>query len=306
MSEEKKKNTEYVERVVTPQSSDDKLKSKKRNKMITDTVSFIVLLICALLFVSPVVIVVMNSFKKGLYLRSGMAFDLPTEESFAKFDNYIRGSETVGMTSAIKWSLVITVCAVITIVLFTSMTAWYLTRVKTVISNILFYCFVFSMIVPFQMVMFTLSDLANKLGLNTPWGLIVLYVGFGAGQCVFMFSGFVKAIPFDVEEAAMIDGCTPIQTYFRVVAPMLKPTMITIAILQTMWVWNDYLLPKLILPTEIKTVPIAIDFLTGSHGMKDLGALMACLVIAIIPIIIFYLICQKHIIKGVAAGAVKG
>ena len=212
------------------------------------------------------------------------------------------------MFTAVKWSLIITVCAVVVIVLFTSMTAWYLTRVKSKITSIIFYSFVFSMIVPFQMVMFPMASLADMLGLNTPFGLIVMYVGFGAGQCVFMFGGFVKAIPFDVEEAAMIDGCNPIQTFFRVVAPMLKPTMITIAILETMWVWNDYLLPYLILPRtgKIKTIPIAIDACSGSHGVTELGWLMAMLVIAIIPIILFYLLCQKHIIKGVAAGAVKG
>jgi raffinose/stachyose/melibiose transport system permease protein len=259
-----------------------------------------------MLFVSPVVIVVMNSFKGALYLRSGMAFELPTKESYVGFENYVRAAEKVGIADAIKWSFIITVCAVLAIVLFTSMTAWYITRVKSKITSILFYLFVFSMIVPFQMVMFTMAGLSEMMGLNTPQGLILLYVGFGAGQCVFMFSGFVKAIPYDVEEAAMIDGCTPIQTFFRVVAPMLKPTMITIAILQTMWVWNDYLLPKLTLPTDVKTIPTAIAALTGSHGQNDLGALMACLVIAIIPIIIFYLICQKHIIRGVAAGAVKG
>lgn len=285
---------------------DKKLKSAKRNKLISNTISFIFLMVCAIAFILPIVIVIMNSFKKKVYLRSKMAFDLVTKESFIGWDNYKNGAKAVGMFSAIKWSILITVCAVLIIVLVTSMTAWYLTRVKSKTTSIIYYSFVFSMIVPFQMVMFPMASLADMLGLNTPYGLIVMYVGFGSGMCVFMFGGFVKAIPYDVEEAAMIDGCNPIQTFFRVVVPMLKPTMITIGILETMWVWNDYLLPKLILPTEIKTIPLAIDACTGSHGVKELGWLMAMLVIAIIPIILFYLTCQKHIIKGVAAGAVKG
>ena len=286
----------------------EKMKSQRIHRMIASTVSFIILVSCAIVFLAPIVIVVMNSFKKKVFLRAGMAFDLVTKESFYGWKNYINGAKRVEMFTAVKWSLIITVCAVVVIVLFTSMTAWYLTRVKSKITSIIFYAFVFSMIVPFQMVMFPMASLADMLGLNTPFGLIVMYVGFGAGQCVFMFGGFVKAIPFDVEEAAMIDGCNPIQTFFRVVAPMLKPTMITIAILETMWVWNDYLLPYLILPRtgKIKTIPIAIDACSGSHGVTELGWLMAMLVIAIIPIILFYLLCQKHIIKGVAAGAVKG
>ena len=229
-----------------------------------------------------------------------------TKKSWNGFKNYTEGAKQVGMMSAIKNSFFITIIAVIVLVLLTSMTAWYLVRVKSKITSCIYYGFVFSMIVPFQMVMFTMSSLADMLGLNTVPGLVILYVGFGAGMCVFMFSGFVKAIPYDVEEAAMIDGCNPIQTYFRVVMPMLKPTMVTVAILEAMWIWNDYLLPKLVLPTEIKTIPLAIDACTGSHGTYQLGWLMAMLVVAIIPIIIFYLICQKHIIKGVAAGAVKG
>ncbi len=285
---------------------DKKYRSQKLSRRITNTVSFIFLLACAILFLAPIVIVVMNSFKDKIYLRTGMVFNIINKESFIGWSNYIDGAKKVGMISAIKWSIVITICSVIIIVLLTSMTAWYLTRVKSKITSIIFYSFVFSMVVPFQMVMFPMANLADMLGLNTPYGLIVMYVGFGAGQCVFMFGGFVKAIPLDVEEAAMIDGCNPIQTFFRVVVPMLKPTMVTIAILETMWVWNDYLLPHLILPTDIKTIPLAIDACSGSHGMKELGWLMAMLVIAIIPIIIFYLTCQKHIIKGVAAGAVKG
>ncbi|MDE7433033.1 MAG: carbohydrate ABC transporter permease [Lachnospiraceae bacterium] len=280
----------------------------KTKKIVSDSIMVVLLTILSLLFITPIATVVMNSFKKKIYLAQGKgnAFELLTAKSWNGFKNYSEGAKAVGMTSAIKNSLMITIVAVIVLILLTSMAAWYLTRVKTKATSIIYYTFVFSMIVPFQMVMFTMSSLADMLGLSTIYGLIVLYVGFGAGMCVFMFSGFVKAIPYDIEEAAMIDGCNPIQTYFRVVMPMLKPTMVTIAILETMWIWNDYLLPKLILPTEVKTIPIAIDACTGSHGTYQLGWLMAMLVVAIIPIVIFYLLCQKHIIKGVAAGAVKG
>lgn len=280
----------------------------KAKKILIDSIIFICLLVLALLFLMPIATVVMNSFKKKLYLMQGKgnAFELLTKKSWNGFKNYKEGMEAVKMLDAIKASAMITVVAVIVLILLTSMTAWYLVRVKNKVTSVIYYGFVFSMIVPFQMVMYTMSNLASMLGLNTQYGIILLYVGFGAGMCVFMFSGFVKAIPYDVEEAAMIDGCNPLQTYFRVVMPMLKPTMITVAILEAMWIWNDYLLPKLVLPTDIKTIPIAIDACTGSHGTYQLGWLMAMLVIAIIPIVIFYLLCQKHIIKGVAAGAVKG
>lgn len=280
----------------------------KTKKTVTQTITFIFLTLLSFIFILPIVTVVMNSFKKKIYLAQGKgnAFELLTSKSWNGFKNYTEGARQVGMVSAIKNSLMITIVAVIVIIILTSMTAWYLVRVKSKATSVIYYAFVFSMIVPFQMVMFTMASLADMLGLSTTYGLIALYVGFGSGMCVFMFSGFVKAIPYDIEEAAMIDGCNPIQTYFRVVMPMLKPTMVTIAILEAMWIWNDYLLPKLILPTEVKTIPIAIDACTGSHGTYQLGWLMAMLVVAIIPIIIFYLLCQKHIIKGVAAGAVKG
>lgn len=280
----------------------------KARKILFDSIQFIILLVLALLFIMPIFTVVMNSFKKKIYLMQGKgnAFELLTKKSWNGFKNYKEGMEAVKMVDAIKVSATITVVAVVVLILLTSMTAWYLVRVKSKVTSVIYYGFVFSMIVPFQMVMYTMSSLASMLGLNTKYGIILLYVGFGAGMCVFMFSGFVKAIPYDVEEAAMIDGCNPLQTYFRVVMPMLKPTMITVAILEAMWIWNDYLLPKLVLPTNIKTIPIAIDACTGSHGTYQLGWLMAMLVIAIVPIVVFYLLCQKHIIKGVAAGAVKG
>ncbi len=283
-------------------------KSAKLMATISTVVTFCIMVVLSIAWLTPIFLIVMNSFKKKLAIREGkgMAFELLTKDSFTGWSNYVEGAEKVGMRSAIINSVLITVFAVICLVLLTSMAAWFITRVKTKYTTFIYFLFVFSMVVPFQMVMYTMSSIANMLHLNSVPGLIVLYVGFGAGMCVFMFSGFVKAIPFDVEEAAMIDGCTPLQTFFRIVLPMLKPTCITVAILETMWIWNDYLLPKLILPTEVKTIPIAIDACTGSHGVKNLGWLMAMLVIAIVPIIVFYLLCQKHIIKGVAAGAVKG
>lgn len=280
----------------------------KLRKIIVDTVTFIFLTVLALVFMMPIATVIMNSFKKKAFLMQGKgnAFELLSKKSWNGFKNYVEGAKAIKMIDAIKVSVIITVVAVAVIVLLTSMTAWYLTRVKSKVTSVIYYGFVFSMIVPFQMVMYTMASFASMLGLNTQYGLIILYVGFGSGMCVFMFSGFVKAIPYDVEEAAMIDGCNPLQTFFKVVMPMLKPTMVTIAILETMWVWNDYLLPKLVLPTDVKTIPIAIDACTGSHGTYQLGWLMAMLVVAIIPIVLFYLVCQKHIIKGVVAGAVKG
>ena len=267
-----------------------------------------ILMILSVVFLIPVAAVIMNSFKKKIALPQGKgkAFELINKESWNGLNNYKEGAKAVGMVSAIKNSFMVTIIAVLVLVFLTSMTAWYLVRVKSIVTSMIFYGFVFSMVVPFQMVMFTMAGLADMLGLNTVAGLVILYVGFGAGMCVFMFSGFIKSIPLEIEEAAMIDGCNPIQTYFRVVLPMLKPTMVTVAILETMWIWNDYLLPKLTLPTEVRTIPLAIDACTGSHGMTELGWLMAMLVIAIIPIIVFYLACQKHIIRGVAAGAVKG
>lgn len=288
----------------------DKMKENMRfRKKVFDGITVGVLTILAMIFMTPIAIVIMNSFKDKLYLErgKGKAFELISKESFVGFKNYIDGMETVKIFDAMKNSFIITIVSVIAIVIFTSMTAWYIVRVKNKVTNILYFLFVFSMVVPFQMVMYTMSNIATSMGLNSVLGIVILYVGFGSGMCVFMFTGFIKAIPYDVEEAAMIDGCNPIQIFFRVVMPMLKPTMITIAILETMWVWNDFLLPYLVLPAgEIETIPIAIQACQKSHGQIELGQLMAVLVIAIIPIVIFYLLCQKHIIKGVAAGAVKG
>lgn len=277
---------------------------QKRN-IVFNILSYILLTAAALMFVAPIAIVLMNSFKSKFYI-SGEPFKLPDGETFEGILNYTEGVAKTGFFKAFGWSVFITVFSVAAIVLFTSMTAWYITRQKSKFTSALYYAFVFSMIVPFQMVMFTLTKTANTLHLDNPVGIVFIYLGFGAGLSVFMFSGFVKSIPLEIEEAAMIDGCGPLQTYFRVVFPILKPTAITVAILNAMWVWNDYLLPYLVIGSEYKTVPIAIQYLKGGYGSVDMGAMMAMLVLAIVPIVIFYLFSQKYIIKGVVAGAVKG
>lgn len=262
--------------------------------------------IISVLYVLPVVIILINSFKKKAYI-SKSPFSLPSGNMFAGLSNYISGIEKTQFLSSFFWSVFITVGSVAVIILCTSMCAWYIVRSNTLFCKALYLLFVFSMIVPFQMVMFTLSKTADSLGLNTPWGIIIIYLGFGAGLAVFMFSGFVKSVPVEIEEAALIDGCSPIQTFFRIVLPVLKPTCISVAILETMWIFNDYLLPYLVLDIrKYKTIPIAIQYLKGGYGSIDMGAMMAMLVLSIIPIIIFYISLQKYIIKGVAAGAVKG
>lgn len=266
---------------------------------------FILLLSLSVVFLIPIVTVIVNSFKDKFSI-SQTPFVLPNSETFAGIENYISGINDTGFLSALFWSLFITVCSVAVIVLFTSMTAWYITRIKTRFNSLLYYLFVFSMIVPFQMVMFTMSKMANVLRLDNPVGLIFIYLGFGAGLSVFIFSGFVKSIPISLEEAAIIDGCNRLQTFWHVVFPILKPTAITVAILNTMWVWNDYLLPYLVIGSDYKTIPIAVQYLKGGYGSVDMGAMMAMLVLSILPVVIFYLACQKYIIKGVAAGAVKG
>lgn len=266
---------------------------------------YIILLILSIVFLAPIFIVLYNSFKGKLYI-SRAPFALPSSETFSGIDNYLNGIEKIGLFSAFGCSMFITIGSTAAIVLFTSMTAWYITRVKSKFTTGLYYLFVFSMIVPFQMVMFTMSKIANMLSLDNPLGILVIYLGFGSGLSVFMFSGFVKSIPFEIEEAAVIDGCSPIQTFFLIVLPLLKPIAITISILNVMWIWNDYLLPTLILPSEFRTIPMAVQYLRGGYGAVDMGAMMAVLVLAIIPIVIFYLVCQKHIIEGIAAGAVKG
>lgn len=257
-------------------------------------------------YIFPILLVFINSFKKKAYI-SRKAFDIPTGKMYVGLENYFRGIKQANFFEGAKWSTVITVGSVFLIILCTSMCAWYIVRVKNALTKAIYYLCLFAMIVPFQMEMFTLSKLANSLGLNTPWGLWIIYLGFGAGLSVFMFTGFVKSIPIEIEEAAMIDGCNPLQTFFGVVLPVLKPTCVTVAILQTMWIWNDYLLPYLVLDLKkYVTIPIAVQYLKGGYGSVDMGAMMGVLVLAIIPIIIFYLFCQRYIIEGVVAGAVKG
>ncbi len=266
---------------------------------------FAFLLVLSFIFLIPIITVFANSFKDKFSI-SQTPFVLPDSTTFVGVENYINGINDTGFISAFFWSLFITVASVLVIVLFTAMTAWYITRIKTRTNQILYYLFVFSMIVPFQMVMFTMSKIANVLNLDNPFGLILIYLGFGAGLSVFVFSGFVKSIPLSLEEAAIIDGCNTLQTFLHVVFPILKPTAITVAILNTMWVWNDYLLPYLVIGSDYKTIPIAVQYLKGGYGSVDMGAMMAMLVLSIVPVVIFYLTCQKYIIKGVAAGAVKG
>ena len=278
-----------------------------RKKNMGNTITFIILCALVVVFLYPIIFIVINSFK-GKFFISDNPFALPTAETFVGLTNYINGLERTGFLSAIGWSFFITIGSVVVIIFFTSMTAYYITRVKSKLTSTLYYLFVFSMIVPFQMVMFPMVKLADTLNLANPVGMIALYLGFGAGLSVFMFSGFIKSIPLEIEEAAMIDGCNPLQTYFYIVLPILKPTAITVAILNAMWIWNDYLLPYLVigLSTKYKTIPVVIQMLVGSNGNRDMGAMMAMLVLAIIPIVVFYLCCQKHIIEGVVAGAVKG
>ena len=297
-----------MENLITHKKSSSIVESTvSRKKSTGNTIIFIILCALVVVFLYPIMFIVINSFK-GKFFISQNPFALPTAETFAGLTNYINGLEKTGFFSAMGWSFFITILSVAVIIFFTSMTAYYITRVKSKATNVLYYLFVFSMIVPFQMVMFPMVKLADTLNLSNPLGMVALYLGFGSGLSVFMFSGFIKSIPLEIEEAAMIDGCNPLQTYFHIVLPILKPTSITVAILNAMWVWNDYLLPYLVigLSTKYKTIPVVIQMLVGSNGNRDMGAMMAMLVLAIIPIVVFYLACQKHIIEGVVAGAVKG
>ncbi len=260
----------------------------------------------SLVYIAPIAIIVINSFKKKAFINR-IPFNLPSEKTFVGLQNYVEGITKTNFWESFATSLFITVASVAVILLCTSMAAWYISRSESKFSKIFYYLCVFSMVVPFQMVMFTLSKTADLLRLGTPWGLIVVYLGFGAGLAVFMFAGFMRSVPIEIEEAAMIDGCNPLQTFFVVVLPILRPTLVSVGILETMWIWNDYLLPYLILDlNRWMTIPIAVQYLKGGYGSIDWGAMMAMLVLAIIPIIVFYLSCQKYIIKGVAAGAVKG
>lgn len=279
----------------------------RREQVRKNLLSLLFTFIC-LIYIMPIVIVLYNSFKTNASINTD-TFALPNAETFVGFANYQNGMTVGGYSFALSfmYSLIITILSAGLILLCTSMAAWYISRVNDVFSRVVYYLCVFSMVVPFQMVMFTLAKTAHTLTLDTPWTIPVIYLGFGAGLAVFMFVGFVKGIPLDIEEAASIDGCGPLRTFFRVVLPMLKPILISVAVLEIMWVWNDYLLPYLVLDrTKYKTIPIHIQFLQGSYGSVDLGATMSLIMISILPIVIFYVFCQKYIISGVTAGAVKG
>lgn len=306
----------------------------KTNRL-KDRILSVVLAVLSLAWLYPVFMILINSLKEETAISTGTAFELPTSETFAGLANYINAIQSKGFLTAFWYTLVITITSVVLILVCCSMCAWFITRVKAWYSKALYYLFVFSMVVPFQMLMFTLSSTADRIGstftigflaeklgftvskavagisllpVNTPYGICIIYLGFGAGLAVFMFCGFMKSIPLEIEEAAMIDGCNPIQTFFKVVLPILKPTLISVGILETMWLWNDYLLPYLVLDRTkgYQTIPILIQYFRGSYGRVEMGPMMASIMLNVIPIIIVYLLCQKHIIKGVAAGAVKG
>jgi raffinose/stachyose/melibiose transport system permease protein len=282
------------------------MRKKQKQKAPQSALETLLLVLLAALTLVPLFLVVQNSFKSRFYI-SGNPFALPNKETFVALENYIGGLSAGGFFAAFGRSLLITIVSVGLIVLCTSMAAWYLMRVRTALTKGMYYLFVFSMIVPFQMVMYTMTYLVGRAKLNTVLGMPFIYLGFGAGLSVFMLCGFIRGIPRELEEAATMDGCNPVQTFFLVVLPLLKPTAVTVAILNTMWIWNDYLLPYLVLGTEKKTVPVAIQIaMQGAYGSTDYGGLMAMLVLAMIPIVVFYLFCQKYIIKGVVAGAVKG
>lgn len=270
-------------------------------------VLFVFLSVLALAWIYPVIMILINSFKQDKYISTNTAFVLPNKDSFYGFRNYIEALTSQGFAAAFGYSLVITVTSVVLILLCTSMCAWYITRVNNLLSKICYGLFVFSMVVPFQMLMFTLSSTADRLNLDTPFRICIIYLGFGAGLAVFMFTGFMKSIPLEIEEAAMIDGCNPLQIFFLIIIPILKPTLISVCILETMWLWNDYLLPYLVLDRKkYSTIPILIQYFKGSYGHVAMGPMMACIMMTVLPIIIIYICLQKYIIKGVLAGAVKG
>ena len=278
----------------------------KEKPTLTGILATLFFTIISIIFVSPIIIVIINSLKAKTFI-SLETFELPNEHSYIGLDNYKTAITQYDFIKAVGWTVVITVLSVVAILLFCSMTAWYITRVKNIATKIIYLLCVFSMVIPFQMVMFTLSQTADRLKLNTPWNIWVIYLGFGAGLAVFMFAGFMKSIPLEIEEASMIDGCNPIQTFFLIVLPILKPTLVSVGILEAMWVWNDYLLPTLVLDIKkYKTIPMAIQYFRGSYGHVQMGPMMASIMIDIIPIVIVYLVCQKYIIEGVVAGAVKG
>ena len=276
-------------------------------RRIVDAAMSILLTVLSLAWIYPVVLILINSLKAETAISTTTVFDLPLGESFVGLHNYIYGVTQMNFLASFGYSLIITITSVILIILCCSMCAWYITRVNILVSKLMYLLCAFSMVVPFQMVMFTLSKTADTLSLNNPFNICIIYLGFGAGLAVFMFTGFMKSVPLAIEEAAMIDGCNPLQIFFKVVFPILKPTAISTAILETMWVWNDYLLPTLVLDIKkYRTIPMAIQYFRGSYGRVEMGPMMACIMITVIPIIVMYLVCQKYIIEGVVAGAVKG
>lgn len=280
---------------------------KKEGSKVKEVLLFILMCILTVLWIYPVFMILVNSLKVESAITTSSVFSMPGPGQFAGLANYTEALNSQGFLSSLGYSTLITVTSVASIILCCSMCAWYIIRVKSKFNNFLYYLFVFSMVVPFQMVMFTLSQTADMLKLNTPYNIWIIYLGFGAGLAVFMFAGFVKSIPVEIEEAALVDGCTPLQIFFKIVCPILKPTMVSVTILQAMWVWNDYLLPTLVLDIiKYKTIPMLIQYFRGSYGRVAMGPMMASIMMTIIPIIIVYILGQKHIIKGVAAGAVKG
>lgn len=277
------------------------------SRRIMDVLLTVLLSVLCVVWLYPVLLILINSLKDELAISTATVFELPTQATFAGLHNYTYGITQLNFLQSFGYSATITITSVVLILLCCSMCGWYITRVSSMISKAMYLLCVFSMVVPFQMVMFTLSKTADTLRLNTPFNICVIYLGFGAGLAVFMFTGFMKSVPIAIEEAAMIDGCNPLQIFFKIVFPILKPTMISTAILETMWVWNDYLLPTLVLDIKkYRTIPMAIQYFRGSYGRVEMGPMMACIMITVLPIIVMYLVCQKYIIDGVIAGAVKG